>query len=103
MSDPCGSEGSDIPQKLGAQLALEDLSGGIAEEWLGPEPEPGRHIEGCQPLADEAGQLVGADIGAGSEDDDGSNLLAEDGMGTPMTAQSATAGCSKRAASTSTQ
>ena len=84
-----------VPEQLGPQLPLEDLAGRVAGEWFGPEPEPAGHVERRQPLGHEPGQLVGA------------HVLSRDGAprrprpprpstgwGTPMTAQSATAGCS---------
>ena len=76
-----GQMGRRLAEELGAELALEDLAGRIAGQRLGPEPEPGGHVERGQPLADESGQLVGAHVLTGPQHHDGPDLLAEDRVG----------------------
>src|SRR4051794_41298839 len=83
-----------------AKVLLEDLAGGVAGKCV-HDLDTARTLELRQPLAREADELPLGDRGVGLQPHDCLDHLAPRRVGTPMTATSATAGCSASTRSTS--
>src|SRR5439155_16413052 len=66
--------------QLLSQLALEHLAGGVARKLVVAEEDPGRDLEGGQPLGYVPAQRVFVDGGAVAQPDDGTHLFPQLGV-----------------------